>query len=194
MLLRHINPRYHPDMDVGPKSPQSIAGQIPFDVLSTIFQFACRDDEEPYRPETLLCICKWWNTVATQDTLLWNEINLVYPGPIPFQQLVAKANTYLKLSGDSLLDIKLVTPRHTGDYCVAGCTICSQLADELVQLLGSLIGRDECNITRWRTLSLDYQFSMSYSLKIGETQYHIYELLMRYSMPRLKSLEITAST
>jgi hypothetical protein len=165
------------------------ASSIPFDILSTIFQLACLDGS---RPEDFLYVCHWWNKIAMQDKLFWNRIQIIHPGPVPFTRLVAKTMAYLTRSGESLLDIHITCVRHTGcSVGSSGCTMCPQHCHEILQLIGVTIGRNEEHIGRWETLILNCARMPSYVHNISHQTFFPFQLLITYSMPRLKSLDIT---
>jgi hypothetical protein len=165
---------------------------IPFDVLSAIFQMACLDSDNSSHPEDFLYVCKWWNAVAMQNKRLWNRIQIVHPGPLPFTRLMSKTTAYLTRSGECLLDIYITCARHT--ECSprpSRCPMCRQHCHEIIQLIGVTIGENEEHIERWRTLVLDCTWMPSHIFDIGHQSYVLFQLLLTYSMPRLKSLDLT---
>jgi hypothetical protein len=125
-----------------------------------------------------------------QNKCLWNRIQIVHPGPLPFTRLVAKTMAYTTRSGECLLDIYITCARHTG-CSWSQCPMCTQHCREIIQLIGVTIGENEEYIGRWRTLFLDCAWTPSHVLDIGHQSYDLFQLLLTYSMPRLKFLDIT---
>lgn len=169
----------------------------PSDILSLIFHLACQIEEEPCDPVLLSHVCKWWYTVALQDSLLWNKINITHPPSHPptFMRIVAKTEAFLSRSGESSLSICLTLGNHTGvPHDANPCMSCIRHRDELVHLFGILMGENRRNLNRLTTLVLDASSLSEFPLNIIDgKEFSLLQLLTSFSLPQIESLELITS-
>jgi len=123
-------------------SPISLASQLPFDILTRVFDEYALMETAEYPTETLLLVCKWWQQTALNYTRLWATINVksrdvkFWCGCLP-QRL-------RRCHPGSLLDISIAFP-------AVGTNKFESRPYEAV--LATLTGQDGEVARRWRKFS-----------------------------------------